>query len=115
MDHSWMDRRVVDWMISSEYRKGVEYFCDFAFGNAALLHQRRDRCPCNRCGNREIFERDTITVHLYQNEFLPNYKYWYPHGEIEKKLLGLEVSRTGTQIEWWIWLWMRLILNLTEI
>ena len=29
MDRSWMDRRVLDGEISIEYRKGVEYFCDF--------------------------------------------------------------------------------------
>ena len=39
MDRSWMDHRVVDGMISAKYKEGVEYFNDFAFENAALLHQ----------------------------------------------------------------------------
>ena len=36
---SWMDRRVVDEVISTEYKEDVEYFCDYAFENMALLHQ----------------------------------------------------------------------------
>ena len=69
-----MDRRVVDGVIFAEYRKGADYFCDFAFGNTALLHQARACSSCNRYGNREIFDRDTITIHLYQSGFIPNYK-----------------------------------------
>ena len=34
-----MDRRVVDEVISTEYKEDVEYFCDYAFENMALLHQ----------------------------------------------------------------------------
>ena len=77
-----MDQRVVEGMISDEYREGVEYFCDFVFGNATLLRDGRARCPCNRCGNREMLDRNTITVHLYKNGFMSNYKQWYLHGEM---------------------------------
>ena len=75
MDRSWTNRRAVDGEISTEYREGVEYFYDFIFENMALLHQRWAHCPWNRYGNRKIFDRDTITVHLYKSEFMPNYKY----------------------------------------
>ena len=75
MDHSWMDRRVVDGVISAKYKEGAEYFCDFIFKNVALLHQGWIHCPCNRCDNREIFDRDIISVHLYKSRFMPNYKH----------------------------------------
>lgn len=29
--------------------------------NAALLRQGRARCPCKRCGNKEMFDTDIIT------------------------------------------------------
>ena len=67
MDHSWIDHQVVDEEIFIEYREGVEYFYDFIFENMVLLYQRWACCPCNICGNREIFDRDTITIYLYKN------------------------------------------------
>ena len=70
-----MDHQIVDDEISIEYREGVKYFCDFAFENVALLYQRWARCPCNRCSNKEIFDRDTIIVYLYKNGLIPNYKH----------------------------------------
>ena len=82
MDRSWTDRRVVDGKIFVEYREGVEYFYDFIFKNAALLHKGWTRCPCNRCCNREIVNRDTITVHLYKSGFMSNYKHWYLYGDM---------------------------------
>ena len=54
MDHSWMDRRVVDGMIFIEYKEGVKNFCDYTFGNTALLVEGWACYPCNRCVNRKI-------------------------------------------------------------
>ena len=76
-----MDRRVVDGPIFTEYGEDVKYFCDYVFENMVLLHQGGARCPCKRCDNREILDRDTMTVHLYKSRFLPNYKHWYLHGK----------------------------------
>ena len=70
-----MDRRVVDGMISAEYREGIEYFYDFTFENVAFLHQGWAHCPYNRCNNRKILNRDIITVYLYKSRFIPNYKH----------------------------------------
>ena len=81
MNHSWTDRRVVDGVISVEY-KSVKSFCDYAFGNAALLVEGWVHCLCKRCVNKKILDRDTIIIYLYRSRFMPNYKYWYLHGEI---------------------------------
>ena len=49
-----MDHRVVDGVISVEYKEGVKNFCDYIFRNTALLVEGQARCPCNRCVNRKI-------------------------------------------------------------
>ena len=77
-----MDRRVVDEMISTKYKKGVEYFCDYTFENTTLLYQGWARCLCKRCGNREMLDWDIMTIHLYRSRFIPNYKHWYLHREM---------------------------------
>ena len=71
-------------MIFTEYKEGVEYFCDYTFENTVLLHQGWARYPCKRCGNREIFDRDTITIYLYRSGFMSNYKHWCLHGETQE-------------------------------
>ena len=96
MDLSWMDHRVVNGEIFIEYKEGVEYFCDFIFKNAALLHQSRAHCPCNRYGNREIFDRDIINIYCIRVDLCPIISigtYIERHG---RKLQGLEPSRTWT-------------------
>ena len=45
------------------------------------LAQERAHCPCKRCINKEILDRDTIIIHLYKSRFMPNYKHWYLHRE----------------------------------
>ena len=67
MDHSSMDRRVDDGKIFAKYRKDIEYIYDSIFGNATLLHQGWACYPCNRCGNKIFFDRDTIIIHLYKS------------------------------------------------
>ena len=62
-----MDRRVVDGIIFIEYKESVKYFYDYAFGNATLLVQRWAHCPCKRCVNRKMLDRDTIIAQLYRN------------------------------------------------
>ena len=69
-----MDHRVVDGAISTEY-EGVEYLCDYAFQNTVLLYQGRTYCLYKRCGNREILDRNIMTVHLYKSRFMSNYKH----------------------------------------
>ena len=70
-----MDRRVVDRVIFTKYKEGVEYFCDYIFENVVFLYQDWARCPCKRCGNRKMLGRDTMAVYLYRSRFMPNYKY----------------------------------------
>ena len=77
MNRSWMDHRVVDGMISAEYKEGVKYFCDDTFENAALLVEGWIYCPYKRCVDRKILDRNTIIIHLYRSRFMSNYKYWY--------------------------------------
>ena len=62
-------------MIFVEYKEDVKYFCDYAFENAALLVQGRARCPCKRCVNREILDKNIKIIYLYRNKFMPNYKH----------------------------------------
>ena len=50
-----MDHRVVDKIISVEYKEGVKIFYDYTFGNTTLLVERQARCPYNRCVNKKKY------------------------------------------------------------
>ena len=109
-----MDHRVVDGIIFTEYKEGIEYFCDYAFGNAVLLHQGQAHCPYKRCDNKEILDRDTMTVHLYRSEFMSNYKHWYLYGEMWKtvarvrneqdrntsRMIDMVMDAAGSEFNW---------------
>ena len=88
-----MDHWIVDREISTEYKEGIEYFYDLIFENEALLHQGQACCLYNRYDNREIFDRDIITIHLYKSGFMPDYKYWYLHGETWEKVARVRTEQ----------------------
>ena len=69
-------------MIFTEYKEGVEYFCDYTFRNMALLRQGWARYLYKRYDNKEILDKDTMTVYLYGSGFISNYKCWYLYGEM---------------------------------
>jgi hypothetical protein len=39
------------------------------------------RCPYNICQNTKLFDKITVTKHLCQNDFMPDYEIWVFHGE----------------------------------
>ena len=52
-DHSWMSRRVVDQMVSMEFKNRVDRFIQFALRNPieTVDCEGRIRCPCLLCKN----------------------------------------------------------------
>ena len=91
-----MDYRVVDGVISTKYKKGVEYFYGYAFRNMAHLHQGQARCPYKRCDNREMVDRNTMTVYLYRSRFMSTTSISTCMKRCERQLQGLEMNRIGT-------------------
>jgi len=75
MDKSWisMPRN------TSQYVAGLEGFLDFAFTNSSI--NGRIKCPCNRCGFRNLETREVVHEHLLRRQFPLGYTSWIFHGE----------------------------------
>ena len=96
MDRSWIDRWIVDEVISVEYREGVEYFCDFAFGNVALyIKDELVVLTIDVAIEKYLIGIRLLSIYirvnLYSSTSIGTYMKKY-----EKKLQGLEASRIGT-------------------
>ena len=82
-DRSWMYRRIVDHVVSQEFRVGVENFVQFALGNpnAEVDRQGGIRCPCMICKNLKWNSPWEVQRHLYIKGFVEGYMNWTCHGE----------------------------------
>ena len=76
MDKSWID---LPSRACMQYIEGVENFLDFAFTN--IISDTRIYCPCKKCCNRYLVEREVARAHIIVNGFLSKYKNWTKHGE----------------------------------
>jgi len=78
MDKSWIDLRN---RTSDVYIEGVDMFLDFAYQNNPSDSETRIYCPCKKCTNRYLLERNIAREHIIINGFLQKYKTWNFHGE----------------------------------
>ena len=82
-DRSWMYRRIVDQIVSVEFKNGVERFIQFALRNhnEAVDCEGRIRCPCSLCKNLKWVKTWEVQRHLYRKGFVEGYTNWTCHGE----------------------------------
>ena len=69
MDKSWIDLPSRAYM---QYIEGVDKFLDFAFAN--IVGDTRIYCPCKKCCNRYLVEREVVRAHIIVNGFLSKYE-----------------------------------------
>ena len=59
---------------------GVVSFVEFAFRNDKKGNGVAS-CPCKKCGNRFLLEKETLLMHILENGFIKDYTTWEFHGE----------------------------------
>ena len=94
-DRSWMyGPRYVNKKVNPVFEKGVEDFCNYAFGIPNNIDkQNRIKCPCANCGCTRWWDRFNIGKHLLKSGFRLYYETWTIHGEHRNARLG-EQSQT---------------------
>jgi hypothetical protein len=83
-DHQWMymgQRSQSDF--SNEWMNKTDAFLKRAFGKAAK-HPVLVLCPCSKCNNTRMQNKDTMGKHLLRNGFTPHYTRWVHHGEAHR-------------------------------
>ncbi|XP_077226322.1 uncharacterized protein LOC143859526 [Tasmannia lanceolata] len=75
MDRSWIQLPRND----LAYEERVSQFLNFAFTHGA--HGGNIFCPCNKCGNVRLVDREEVEGHLLWNGMLLGYSRWVNHGE----------------------------------
>ena len=68
---------------SYEWMQKTDRFLNRAFGKAAKF-PKMALCPCNKCGNRRMLDKELMGTHLHKNGFTPNYTRWVHHGEADR-------------------------------
>jgi hypothetical protein len=67
---------------SYEWMQKTDHFLNRAFGKAAKF-PKMALCPCSKCGNRRMLDKELLGKHLHKNGFTPNYTRWVHHGEAD--------------------------------
>ncbi|PHT42889.1 hypothetical protein CQW23_16914 [Capsicum baccatum] len=83
-DREWMYNRLLeDGFINPRFIDGVESFVEFDKSHPECMDGEKLRCPSNhrKCQNKKEFDEFTVTTHLGNNAFVPNYYSWHYHGE----------------------------------
>ncbi|KAF8409402.1 hypothetical protein HHK36_005478 [Tetracentron sinense] len=75
MDKSWMQKD----RASPEYLNGVVEFLNFAF--ARTRYDDKILCPCTKCSNRFVKNREEVHGDLLWNGIIERYIHWTSHGE----------------------------------
>jgi hypothetical protein len=65
---------------SNEWMNKTDAFLKRAFGKAAKF-SILVLCPCSKCNNKRMQNKDTMGKHLLKNGFTPDYTRWVHHGE----------------------------------
>ncbi|XP_070009493.1 uncharacterized protein [Nicotiana sylvestris] len=76
-DKQWME--LVHDRLDDAYILGVEKFLNYAFTRLEETHEIR--CPCIKCCNAISGTRELVRSHLIEHGIIPNYTFWYHHGE----------------------------------
>ncbi|XP_020245205.1 uncharacterized protein LOC109823335 [Asparagus officinalis] len=80
-DKSWIDIPRSERFRDQHYRDGCEAFMKYAEMNPKNLSNGAMYCPCYRCKNMKLKNKDEIRSHLANSGFYEEYKYWSYHGE----------------------------------
>ena len=81
---SWMYDRYFSGIrgLKLHFKEGVVGFLSYAFGQEYCQSERRVRCPCLKCGCRNIIsDPSEVKRHLEKVGFRPNYWVWTYNGE----------------------------------
>ena len=81
--------------ISLHFRNGVEAFLKAASCNKTKMIEIR--CPCKKCHCMKLQDYETITFHLHNYGFMPNYYVWRYHGESGTKHDSTVVVEDATE------------------
>ncbi|KAG8382296.1 hypothetical protein BUALT_Bualt05G0062100 [Buddleja alternifolia] len=76
MDRSWM---MLEDRTRPEYENGVQEFLDFAYSSTEP--GKKIRCPCKKCNNVYLQNRDDVEADLLEYGIIQNYVTWVLHGE----------------------------------
>jgi len=83
-DRQWMyTDRTSQSDASYEWMQKTDHFLNRAFGKAAKF-PKMALCPCSKCGNRRMVDKELMGTHLHKNGFTPNYTRWVHHGEANR-------------------------------
>jgi len=83
-DRQWMyTGRTSQGDASYEWMQKTDRFLNRAFGKAAKF-PKMALCPCSKCGNRRMLDKELMGTHLHKNGFTPNYTRWVHHGEADR-------------------------------
>ncbi|XP_020272575.1 uncharacterized protein LOC109847754 [Asparagus officinalis] len=80
-DKSWIDILRCERFRDQRYRDGCEAFMKYAEMNPKNLSSGAMYCPCYRCKNMKLKNKDEIRSHIANSGFYEEYKYWSYHGE----------------------------------
>ncbi|KAG8365413.1 hypothetical protein BUALT_Bualt18G0102300 [Buddleja alternifolia] len=76
MDRSWM---MLEDRTRPEYENGVEEFLNFAYSSTEP--GKKIRCPCKKCNNVYLQNRDDVEADLLEYGIIQIYVTWVLHGE----------------------------------
>ncbi|KAG8381935.1 hypothetical protein BUALT_Bualt05G0024400 [Buddleja alternifolia] len=76
MDRSWM---MLEDRTRPEYENGVQEFLNFAYSSTEP--GKKIRCPCKKCNNVYLQNRDDVEADLLEYGIIQNYVTWVLHGE----------------------------------
>ncbi|KAG8379093.1 hypothetical protein BUALT_Bualt07G0052300 [Buddleja alternifolia] len=76
MDRNWM---MLEDRTRPEYENGVQEFLNFAYSSTEP--GKKIRCPCKKCNNVYLQNRDDVEADLLEYGIIQNYVTWVLHGE----------------------------------
>ena len=75
LDRSWMYmRQKPGGGVTKHFGEGVQLFLDYVFSQPDEVRRGEIVCPCARCKFKKVYDRETVTMHLYTKGFVPNYR-----------------------------------------
>ena len=76
--------------LKDHFVSGVVEFVEKAMAHPNFLVEGGIRCPCVNCKCIDLVTPREVNLHLYRDDFMPNYYVWTEHGEVDsnKNLRG---------------------------
>ena len=67
--------------VTKEYLAGLETFMHQADSTPLAQESGKMFCPCRKCNNSKLANRENVWKHLINRGFTSNYYIWFQHGE----------------------------------